>query len=287
MNQKSLSPNNPAPYTAYQTRDPMLVDGHLTERAWQLAPRSPRFVDVISGGVSPFETRAAVIWDTRALYVGFWIEEPHVRASLTERDALIFLENDAEVFIDGGDTYYEFEINALNTVYEVFYIWQDAYTRGGRFDIPEFDLLSRKALSFGGNYDRTAAHFWWGAHPRKCRWAFLDWDFPGLQTAVNARAAFTIGNTMHTGWTVELAFPWSGMTWLADGRALPPNDGDLWRLFVGRYEQLPIGGSNVSAGWAWHPVGSGDNHAPERFTPIQFTTTCLEDLPLVGENSGG
>ena len=218
MDQTSLLPNDTAPYTAYQVRIPCY-------RSMGISPSAPgswrqnhlaSWMSSAAGSVL-FETRAAVIWDARALYVGFWIEEPHVKASLTERDALIFLENDAEVFIDGGDTYYEFEINALNTVYEVFYIWQDAYTRGGRFDIPEFDLLSRKALSFGGNYDRTAAHFWWGAHPRKCRWAFLDWDFPGLQTAVNARAAFTIGNTPHTGWTVELAFPWSGMTWLANG----------------------------------------------------------------------
>jgi len=50
---------------------------------------------------------------------------------------LIFRENDVEVFIDGGDCYYEFEINALGTIYEVFFIWQDAYKRGGRFDVPE------------------------------------------------------------------------------------------------------------------------------------------------------
>ena len=66
-------------------------------------------------------------------------------AAQTERDSLIFHENDVEVFIDGGDCYYEFEINALGTIYEVFFIWRDAYRRGSRFDVPEFDLLVGKA----------------------------------------------------------------------------------------------------------------------------------------------
>jgi hypothetical protein len=263
------------PYIAYQTRTPIQIDGHLDEPAWELAPKSPGFVDVVSGAPALYDTRAAVIWDASALYVGFWIEEPFVQARQTERDSLVFLENDVEVFIDGGDTYYEFEINALGTVYEVFFIWQDAYTRGSRFDVPEFDLLSRKALSFGGNHDRSGEHFWWGTHSRKARWAFLDWDLPGLQTAVQVSSTATGGPSPRPGWTVELAFPWAGMSWLANGRSLPPQDGDQWRLFIGRYQQLHVSGQDHTVGWAWHPIGSTDNHFPERFTPIQFSTTFL------------
>jgi glucokinase len=29
------------------------------------------------------------------------------------------------------------EVNALNTVYEEFFIWRDAYTKGSKFDIPK------------------------------------------------------------------------------------------------------------------------------------------------------
>ena len=149
----STQPNQP--YICYRTPTPLIIDGHLNEPAWHAAPRSPRFVDIVHGTPAHYETNAAVLWDNDNLYVGFWIEEPFVRAQITERDGLIFLENDVEVFIDGGDTYYEFEINALGTIYEVFFIWQDAYQRGGKFDVAEFDLLDRKALSFGGNYDRS------------------------------------------------------------------------------------------------------------------------------------
>jgi Carbohydrate-binding family 9 len=262
-----------AHYGCRRARHPIRVDGDLTKPPWRNAVRSPRFVDMATGEPGYFDTRAAALWDDDALYIAFWIEEPFVEASLTERDSLVFLDNDIEVFIDGGDAYYEFEINALGTVYEVFFIWQDAYRRGGRFDVPEFDLIDRKTLSFGGNHDRTAATFWWGTHPRKCRWAFLDWDFPGMQSAVRVDGTVNDRSQVDRGWTVELAFPWAGMKWLADGRALPPEDGDTWRMFFGRFEKLTAGGQEIEPhpAWAWNKHGVYDTHLPERWTYLHFS----------------
>lgn len=275
MDSRSTTDNTP--YTACRIAAPLEINGDLEKPAWQRATKSPRFIDVVDGAPALYESRAAVVWDSTALYVGFWIEEPYIQARQTERDSLIFLDNDVEVFIDGGDTYYEFEINALGTIYEVFFIWRDAYTRGSRFDIPEFDLLARQPLTFGGNHDRSGAHFWRGTHPRGLRWAFLDWDFPGLRSAVRRDVTFTLDGITRRGWTVELAFPWSGMTWLANGRALPPAEGDIWRLFIGRYQQISLSGVNSTVGWAWDSIGSTDNHLPERFTPIRFSTELLAE----------
>src|SRR5205823_3184027 len=171
------------------------------------------------------------------LYVAYWIEEPFVEAELTNRDSLIFNENDVELFIDGADCYYEFEINALGTVYEVFFAWQDACAPGGRLDLPEFDVRTRAAYTFGGNYDRDPRTFWRGTHPRGCRWAFLDWDFPGMRLAVRIDGKLNDRSVVDRGWSVELAFPWSGMERLAHGRRLPPEDGDVWRMFFGRFEK--------------------------------------------------
>ncbi|HEY8597963.1 MAG TPA: carbohydrate-binding family 9-like protein [Thermomicrobiales bacterium] len=266
-----------ADYTCYRVREPLPLDGRLEAAAWQQAPQSPRFVDVVSGRPGLYDTRAAALWDDEALYIGFWLEEPFVTAELTERDSLIFYENDIEVFIDGGDCYYEFEMNALGTIYEVFLIWQDAYRRGSKFDIPEFDLLGRPALSFGGNFDRVGQSMWWGAHPRKARWAFPDWDFPGVRAAVFIDGKLNDPTTVDRGWRVELAFPWSGMGLLADGRALPPRDGDIWRLLFARYEKLHLLGNDLYTGWAWNRIGSIDNHAPECFTRLHFSTQYVDE----------
>lgn len=305
------------PFVAFRTPRPPRLDGTLSDPVWQAAPKTPPFVDMATGEPALLETRASVLWDDECLYVGFWIEEPYPTAKLTERDSLIFQENDVEVFIDGGDCYYEFEINALGTVYEVFFIWKDAYVRGSRFDVPEFDLLDRKALTFGGNFDRTEEHFWTGTHPRGVRWAFLDWDFPGMRSAVHVdggplrpsssanveggppcppnaepparteprpppSSCVTGGELNHLsvrskGWSVELAFPWSGMGHLGGSRAIPPKDGDIWKLFLGRFQKINVGDAEVQAAWCCTPHGVYDTHMPERFTKVRFSSENVEE----------
>ncbi len=266
-------------YTCHRTRTPLQIDGRLVKPAWQLVRTSPRFVDMVTGDPGYFDTRAAALWDDQNFYVAFWIEEPFVEARLTERDSLIFNENDVELFIDGGDCYYEFEINALGTVYEVFFIWQDAFGRGTRFDVPEFDVLQRKAVTFGGNYDRSAETFWRGTHPRGLRWAFLDWDFPDMRSGVQVDGAINERNLVDRGWTVELAFPWSGMKWLANGRPLPPRNGDVWRVFFGRFEKLLLGGQELDPhpAWCWTKHGVYDTHLPECWTEVRFSEKYVED----------
>jgi hypothetical protein len=233
---------------------------------------------MVTGHPGFYNTQAAVLWNKDFLYIGFWIEEPFVKATQTERDSIVFLENDVEVFIDGGDCYYELEINALNTVYEVFFIWRDAYQKGSRFDVPEFDVYSEKAVTFGGDYDRSGASFWWGRHPRGLRWAFLDWDMPGLQTAVMIDGKINDDSVVDKGWQVEIAIPWKGMTWLAGERSLPPKEGDTWRLFFGRFQKMNTSGIDIEPhpAWAWNKHGVYDTHLPECFTHVHFTEELLK-----------
>ena len=120
----------PARYTCYRAAGPIVVDGRLDEPSWQLAPKSAPFVDIVTGEPAWFETRVALLWDDQHLYFGFWVPENDVWGTLTRRDSKIYEENDVEVFIAGQDAYYEFEINAINTVYEVFWIWKDILKPG-------------------------------------------------------------------------------------------------------------------------------------------------------------
>ncbi len=244
------------------------------EPDWDRAPRSPRFVDMVSAEPAWFDTRAAMLWDDQNLYVKFWGDSPCIEAHQTERDSLVFLESDFELFIDGGDAYYEFEINALNTIYEVFFIWKDAY---GKFDPAEFSLTGRKALSFGGDADRSGETFWRGTHPRGTRWAFLDYDFPGLETSVTIDGELNKRTHLSKSWSAEARFPWAGMKDLAAGRPIPPKDGDVWRFFFGRFEKLQAAGKEISPhpAWCWTPHGVYDTHQPDAWTPIAFSTQTI------------
>jgi hypothetical protein len=273
MAQPAWSPDQIARYTCYRTPQPLTIDGQLDKPAWQAALKSPRFVDTVTGAPGWYDTRAACLWDDDYLYVGFWVEEPYIEAHLTERDSIIFGENDVEVFIDGGDCYYEFELNALGTIYEIMFIWRDAYLKGGRFDVPEFDLTEREVFSFAGDYDRQLGSFWCGTHPRGPRWAFLDWDFPGLKWAVQVDGRLNDPTTPDRGWTAEIAFPWNGMHWLRNGRSVPPLPGDVWRLFFGRFQKAVPSGVELSPhpAWVWSPHGIYDTHLPERFPYVTFS----------------
>jgi hypothetical protein len=260
-------------YFCHRTDKKIEVDGNLTEESWLKAPKSPRFVDIVTGVPGFLDTRMAALWDDKCMYIAFWIEEPEVRATLTERDSPVYMENDVEVFIGGVDCYYEFQINALGTVYEVFYIWQDAYTKGSVFDTPEFDLLLHDVDVLGGFQDELRL----GKHPRGKRWAFKDWDFPGMKSAVQVDGTINDSSNVDKGWTVELAFPWEGMKTLAGGRSLPPRDGDIWRFDFSRFEALTYGGMKVepSLGWAFNRHGVYDSHIPECFTYMHFTTKSV------------
>jgi len=260
-----------ARYTAYRTDVEMNVDGRLDELCWQLAPRSPRFADLVSGRRAIHDTRAAVLWDDANLYVGFWIEEPLVAATLSERDSLVWTENDVEVFIAGRDAYYEFEINALGTIYEVAFIWQDAYERGRYGDLPEFGSGAPGKRAWDGVGFK---------HPRGLRWGFWNYDLPGLQSAVWVDGSVNDNSDRDRGWTVELAFPWDSLRWLArgDSRTMPPRDGDVWRMDFSRFNQYKEAPpSEDSSGWTWSPHGVWDSHVPECFAAIRFSTQSVSD----------
>ena len=261
-------------YTCLRTDRPPVIDGRLDDACWSSAIRSPRFVDLVTGKPGFLDTRMAALWDDRYFYVGYWLEEPDVRARLKDRDSFIWTENDGELFIAGKDGYYEFQINALGTIYEVFYIWQDAHKKGGFFDRPEFDLYERKVDVIAGFQD-ASRH---GRHPRGKRWAFMDWDFPGLTWAVHVDGTLNDDRDIDRGWSVELAFPWAGMECLAQGRPLPPKPGDVWRMDFSRFEALSSGGARVQPdpGWALNKHGFYDSHMPECFSFVHFSGRTAE-----------
>ena len=259
--------NEIAHYTAHRVSQPIKIDGRLDETAWKAAPMSPRFVDILSGQPVLHDTHATVLWDDEFLYVGYQLEEPNVRAKFTNYNDTIYYDNDVELFIAGRDSYYEFEINGFNTVYEVFFIWEEAYDKAGFSKAPEF--ARSKLKPFNGVDFKT--------HPRGGRLGNFDWPFPGKKTAVHIDGTVNNDKDKDRGWSVEVALPWKGMKWLAtDGRALPPKDGDVWRMDFSRFNTYKAPApAKDSGGWVWTRHGIWDSHIPECFAYIQFSTNAV------------
>lgn len=233
------------------------VDGRLDDPAWAAAPWTEDFVD-IEGDRRPaprFRTRAKLLWDDEFLFVGAWLAEPHVWATLTEHDAVIFHDDDFEIFLDpDGDThhYFEIEINALAA---------------------EWDLRLVKPYLDGGP-------------------ALNEWEIPGLRKAVWIDGTLNDPAGVDRGWSVELAIPWTALAEFA-GRPVPPSDGDAWRLNFsrvewrhevagGRYRKLP---DTPEDNWVWSPQGVIDMHRPERWGYLQFTRAAPGAAELVPDPS--
>jgi hypothetical protein len=127
--------------------------------------------------------------------------------------------------------------------------------------------------SFAGDHPSTPGAFWPGRHPRGTRWAFLDYDLPGLRVAVATDGVVNDASVRDKGWTLEIAIPWVSLKDLANGRSLPPADGDVWGIFLGRFEQLAgrEPGTSVTGGWAAGTFGVADTHIPESFTQVTFS----------------
>jgi len=261
--------NEIAHYTALRVAHPPAINGDLTQSCWRAAEKSPRFADILTGEPVIHDTRAMVLWDETNLYVAYHVEEPFVHARFTNHNDFIYQDNDVEFFVGGPDSYYEFEINAYNTCYEVFFIWEEAYDRAGFSKAPEF--ARSKLTPFNGVGYTT--------HPRGRRLGNFNWTFPGMRTATRIDGTVNNDTDRDRGWSVELSFPWKGMKWLAtDGRALPPRHGDQWRLDFSRfntYKEAPP--AKDSGGWFWTRHGIWDSHIPECFVMVTLSTNLVRE----------
>jgi hypothetical protein len=248
----------PKGYVCCRASKPLVIDGKLDDEAWRAVPWTDDFVD-IEGAAKPrprFRTRVKMLWDDNYFYIGAELEESHVWATLTQHDAVIFDDNDFEVFIDpNGDNheYYEFEINALNT---------------------GWDLFLTKPYKDGGK-------------------AMNSWEIPGLKTAVHVNGALNDPSDTDAGWSVELAFPWKVLGEAA-GMPSPPNDGDQWRVNFSRVEWQTniVAGKYVKVkekkedNWVWSPQGVIDMHRPETWGYVQFSTAKPGDAKFRPDPSG-
>lgn len=250
-------PYAPRHAIVYRTRMPLTVDGKLDEPAWRAAPASDTFID-IEGDRRPRpaqDTRVRMLWDDDYFYVGAELAETDVWGTLTTRDAVIFQDNDFEVFIDpDGDThaYFELEVNALNT---------------------PWDLLLVQPYRDGG----PAIH---------------AWDIAGLKTGVNVQGTINRPGDRDTGWSLEIAMPWAILREAAGPRRSPsgaPIAGDQWRVNFSRVQwrmdvkEGAAGGTyakriNPKTGrpfpednWVWSPQGAINMHIPERWGFAQFS----------------
>ncbi|MCH4822454.1 carbohydrate-binding family 9-like protein [Gramella lutea] len=240
------SQKTPRSYIAYRTIDSIEVDGLANEASWAKVDYSSDFIDIEGEKTPKYRTNVKMLWDDTYLYFYAKMEEPHIWATLKQRDTVIFYNNDFEIFIDpDGDShnYMEFEMNALNTVWDLFIV------KPYREPSPIID----------------------------------NWTINGLRTAVNINGTLNDPSDEDNFWSVEVAIPWEVLeeaNVFGDGHI-----NNFWRVNFSRVNwDFDLDGNTYSRktdengdflpeyNWVWSPQGVINMHEPEHWGYVYFSS---------------
>lgn len=247
----------PESYVVNYTKLPPKIDGDTSDAVWQRAKWTNNFRD-IEGDLKPnppLQTKVKMLWDDTCLYIAATIRDPHVWATLTHHDDIVFHDNDIELFIDPYNTthqYFELEFNPINTVFDLF--------------------LTKPYRNFGN--------------------PLINWNAEGLRTAVKIQGTLNNPSDTDRGWTIEIAIPFKSIC-LGINMPVPIADA-TWRINFSRVEwdTKVVNGKYVklkdSTGrtlpehnWVWSPQGVINMHFPERWGYLQFNKDFTQDKPFV------
>jgi hypothetical protein len=239
----------PLQYTVLRTTEKMMIDGKDDEKIWGKAPWTQVFTDIVTGEQinSEREAKCKMLWDDDFLYLFVKFRERNLWASIRDHDAQVYQDNAFEMFIaPGGGTYnyFEFQINAYSTVWDLF--MPKPYRNGGK--------------------------------------GLTSWDIKGLQKAVYLDGTLNNPADTDRSWSIELAVPFNsvrmngsqnpeiGTIWrmnfsrvqwdldTLNGEYFRRKDKVTGKLFPEHYS-------------VWSPQGIINLHYPERYGYVLFSDT--------------
>jgi hypothetical protein len=237
---------NPKTYVVYKTDKPLIIDGVADEIDWKNANFTDKFIDIEGVKIPNQTTQIKMLWDADYLYVYAKLQEKHIWGDITKRDAVIFYNNDFEVFISpSNDThnYGEIEVNALNT------IW---------------DLILNKPYNVGGK-------------PKN------NWNLDNLKSAVFIKGTLNNSEDEDEYWSVEMAIPLAAFAELKNRPKVKPKDGEQWRInfsrvqwdhdiINGKYSRKTENGKFLREyNWVWSNQAAINMHLPENWGYIHFS----------------
>ena len=250
---REIVPGTVRRYPCRRTDTVPALDGLLDDGPWKTAPWSESFVD-IEGWNKPtprYATWFKMLWDDENLYIGAYLEEPHLWATYDKHDMVVFHEHDFEVFIDpdgNKESYYELEFNVIGTI---------------------FDLYLDREYRLGG----TAHH---------------QWNCEGIEGEISKFGTANNSTDTDKGWQIEIKIPFRCLRPPSNVQDDGPENiragdspaiGEKWRMNFSRVEwQLEkVGdgyvkkpGTNAD-NWAWTPQWAVDMHQLDHWGEIVFT----------------
>ncbi len=246
----------PKSYIVHKINTPIQIDG-IADKAWDEAEWTDYFID-IEGDKNPspyFDTRVRMLWDDDFLYFYTEMEEEHIWGNLTERDAVMFYNNDFEIFIKPNEsqpTYAEFEVNALGTLWDLLLV--RPYRRNG----PVFD----------------------------------EWDVNDTQIGIHFKGTLNDPLDVDESWWLEMAIPLKPLQAIDRGSTL--EHGDYWRINFSRvqwqhdikngiYDRKKESNGDYlrENNWVWTEQSAIAMHRPEHWGYVYFSDDSTQEIEAV------
>lgn len=169
-------------YTCHRAVCPIQIDGDLDDAAWRKADVIS-FIIPVTDKQPLSKTEARVLWDDSCLYVAYRAYDKDIWSVLKDRDAQTCMEDCLECFVQPDptrQTYYNFEINAIGTIYDSSSIGRNS-----------------------GGYDHH-------------RWAV--WNCKGLRVGIFIDGTLNDPSDVDQYWQMELAIPFAELPSLGGNR---------------------------------------------------------------------
>jgi hypothetical protein len=156
-------------YEVKRATAPPTIDGKLDEPSWTAAPAvTLQFLWDNQTGAKQM-TRARLLWDAQALYIGFDADDADITAQFQQRDDPTYRDDAVEIFINPNPqqevVYYGFEMNARGVLYDYL------------------------------NYNS--------------RTLFKRFDATGVKIATSLRGTLNVRTDTDNGWSLEAMIPWA------------------------------------------------------------------------------
>ncbi len=235
----------PKKYSINYSKNKLHIDGKDEEADWQKAHKTSFFIDIANNKKPLQKTFMKMLWDEENLYIYAKLYEKHIWGDITERDAVIFKNNDFEIFLKPSQNhnyYGEIEINALGTVW---------------------DLLLDKPYRLGGK-------------------ANTNWNIENLNSAVYISGTINDYSDEDDYWSCEISIPLKEILKINGNNFDNVKAGDMWRanfsrvqwehdLIDGNYSRKKEEGKlKREYNWVWSRQGQINMHIPENWGFIYF-----------------
>jgi hypothetical protein len=210
--------------------DGFSLDGKLDEALWNRIPVL-NLRSFAAGG--EFETVVRMFHTDEHLFIGARLEDTHIWATHTERDASLWNEEVFEVFIapQGPDEpYVELQVNPLATIFDAHFLKRLGAGEGTRQE----------------QIDRARS-----------------WNMDGLEVAVHVEGKVNDDSNPDQYWSIEMKLPFKSIPGVGNA----PEQGATWRLNFYRFDR-PKDVRTQAYAWATEP--RTDFHRIEQFGHIIF-----------------